>query len=419
MTYLPDLLKIFIPFAIIFQLLPLMIWLERKGSAYIQDRPGPNRANIQGIRIGGIIHSIADVLKLLFKEDITPNHVNKFFYTLAPFMALTFACLTFLVIPYADTITLGGEAFRFMAADINAGILFILAISSMGVYGVMLAGWSSNNKYSLLGGLRSSAQMISYELSMGLSVMAVILWTGSLSMQEMVTTQTASMWNWNFVLEPVACLIFIVSAFAETNRAPFDLPESESELVAGFHTEYSSIKFAMFFMAEYVHMIMASAIIVTLFFGGYQVPFLSSQNITTNANSILYYGLFAFAIVSLLIGVLLALKFKKGKFGDKRDYEVLVFGVPAILVGVFLFVGLILHGQLGLSPETSQWVTVGLQVLTLLAKTLFMCWVFIWVRWTLPRIRYDHLMNLGWKFMLPLAMVNVVVTALRIAFFAN
>lgn len=417
MTYLPDLLKIFIPFAIIFQLLPLMIWLERKGSAFIQDRPGPNRANIQGIRLGGIIHSIADVLKLLFKEDITPNHVNKFFYVLAPFMALSFACLTFMVIPYADTITLNGQAFSFMAADVNAGVLFILAISSMGVYGVMLAGWSSNNKYSLLGGLRSSAQMISYELSMGLAVMAVILWSGSLSMQSMVAEQTSTIWHWNFVREPLACLIFIVAAFAETNRAPFDLPESESELVAGFHTEYSSIKFAMFFMAEYVHMIVASAIIVTLFFGGYQLPFLSSQTITDNANSFLYYGLFGFAIVTLLIGVLLSLKFKKGNFGDKRDYEVLVFGVPAVVVGMFLFVGLILNGQLALSPEQSQWVTVGLQVLTLITKTLIMCWVFIWVRWTLPRIRYDHLMNLGWKIMLPLAMLNVVITALRIAYF--
>lgn len=409
-------LKLVVPFLLIFNLLPLLIWLERKGSAYIQDRPGPNRAAIMGIRVGGMIHNIADVLKLLFKEDIIPNHVNKFFYVLAPFTALFVACVTFMVIPFADAIPTQDGFFLFQGANIDAGILYILAITSLGVYGIMLAGWSSNNKYALLGGLRSSAQMISYELCMGLAIVTLVMWVGSLSLAKIVETQTHLPWNWFFLREPVACLIFIVSAFAETNRAPFDLPESESELVAGYHTEYSAMKFAMFFMAEYANMLIASALIATLFFGGWQVPFVSTEMLRSTAESSLFFGAIGFGLISIAAGSWLSLKFRKRKYNDKRDYEVLVFGVPAVAVGLALILATVLFGKLPLSATQTHIFAAVIQVLTFIGKTLSFCWMFIWVRWTVPRIRYDHLMNLGWKFMLPVAMANIVVSAIRMMF---
>ncbi len=414
-------LKVVIPFLVIFNLIPFLIWLERKGSAFIQDRPGPNRANIFGVRAGGLVHSLADVVKLLFKEDIIPNHVNKVFYIIAPIISLTVACITFVVIPFADTINVDNTFFSFQASNISAGILYILAMTSLGVYGIMLAGWSSNNKYALLGALRSSAQMISYELSMGLAIVSIVLRVGSLNLQDIVLHQSASPWLWNFLLDPLAWIIFVVSAFAETNRAPFDLPESESELVAGYHIEYSSIKFAMFFMAEYANMIIASALIITLFFGGWQVPFFSSDELRQNASHILQNLLWGVSLFSILAGGLLVKKFKRGHYGDSRDFEVLVFGVPALVVGVILLALLLIQpafvtNLLDLSYFASHVFVAILQILTFILKTLIMCWVFIWVRWTLPRMRYDHLMNLGWKIMLPFAMVNVVITALRVLF---
>jgi len=411
-----NILKIVVPFLVMFQIIPLLIWLERKGSAYIQDRPGPNRAAIQGVRLGGLFHALADVLKLITKEDIIPNHVNKIYYLAAPVIALTIACITFVVFPFAAPITIAGEVFTFQAANLNAGVLYILAVTSISVYGIMLAGWSSNNKYALLGGLRSSAQMISYELCMGLALMSLLMWTGSLGMNDIVTTQTQNVWRWNFMWEPIACLILIVSAFAECNRAPFDLPESESELVAGYHIEYSSMKFAMFFMAEYANMIIASALIITLFFGGWQVPFMSTTSLQDHAGGLLTFSLIAFSLLSLAGGFLLTRKYRKGKYGDKRDFEPLILGSGGLLVGFILIVAAILLSGINFSLESKMWIAAVFQILTFITKTLIMCWVFIWVRWTLPRIRYDQLMNLGWKFMLPLAMANVVITALRMYF---
>jgi NADH-quinone oxidoreductase subunit H len=406
------LLKILIPLLLILQLLPLMIWLERKVSALIQDRPGPERASILGVRLAGLVHSLADVLKLFTKEEIIPSGVHRPTYLMAPGIALFVALVTYLVVPFADTLSLtDGAAVVMQGTDLSVGILYILAISSLGVYGVMLAGWSSNNKYALLGGIRSSAQMISYELTLGLSLLSIIVMTGSFELGSMVTAQTHQVWNWHFFTQPLAALLFIVSTFAETNRAPFDLPEGESELVAGYHVEYSSMKFAQFFMAEYIHMIMASALIATVFLGGWQVPFVSTETLRTNAEMILQVGLIAFAVVSTLVGVLLISKFKRGKYGDKRDFEVLVLGVPAVLTGLALLVGVFLIGGVSLSADGAQYVAAGVQVLNFLGKILSMCLVFIWVRWTLPRFRYDQLMHLGWKVMLPLAMLNLLVTA--------
>jgi len=404
-------LKILIPFIVIMQLLPLLIWLERKGAAYIQDRRGPNRASIMGIRLGGVIHSLADVVKLIFKEDIFPTRANKFIYTLAPFLAMAVASTTFAVIPWAAPINWKGSVFSLQAADLNVGILYIFAIGSMGVYGIMLAGWGSNNKYSLLGGLRSSAQMISYELTLSLSVVGVLILAGSLELNTIVQNQGSNLLSWNVIRQPLGCLLFVVSSFAETNRLPFDLPEAEAELVAGYHVEYSSLKFALFFMAEYANMIIASALIATLFFGGWQIPFVSTDTLRTYAQPILYYSVLAAGVFSILAGWFLVRRKHKVVYHDARDRETKVLGFPAILVGMALVAGQVLLGPIVLGDSGSQIAMAVFQFGAFLLKILFFCWVFIWVRWTLPRFRYDQLMNLGWRVMLPLALLNVVVTA--------
>jgi NADH-quinone oxidoreductase subunit H len=308
-----------------------MTWVERRVAGIIQDRLGPNR-----VGFAGLLQPIADGIKFLFKEDVVPPHVYKPFYILAPMLIFIPALLGSAVIPFGDSIHLFGRDIALRVTDLNVGILFIFAMSAMGVYGIALAGWASNNKYSLMGGLRSSAQLISYELAMGLSVVGVLMTTGSLRLSEVVEAQSG--FHWNFYLQPLGFFIFMVAAFAETNRAPFDLPECESELVAGYHTEYSSMKFAMFMMAEYTNMITASALMVTLYFGGWQVPGLGS------------------------------------------------FGLPALAVSL-------------------------IQIGAFLLKTSFFLFVFVWVRWTLPRFRFDQLMDLGWKALFPLALLQIFITA--------
>ena len=309
----------------------VMIWSERRVSGWIQDRLGPNRVGPQGL-----LQPIADGIKFLFKEDLIPNHVDKPLYVLAPAMLLIPAMITVAVVPFGSSIELFGEPINLQIADINIGILYILAIASLGVYGVVIGAWASNNKYSLLGGLRSSAQMISYELTLGLSIIGVLMLSESLSLRDIAIAQGEGVWNC-FIHLP-AFLAFTTAMYAETNRLPFDLAEAEQELVAGYHTEYSSMKFAMFFMAEYMNMIVGSAVTVTLFLGGWH--FFGLENI----GGPVWSGIISFAIFS-------------------------------VKTGIFLF-------------------------------------VFIWVRWTLPRFRYDQLMNFGWKFLLPVALTSIVVTGI-------
>jgi len=407
--------KIVVPLFVILNIIPLLIWLERKGSAYIQDRRGPNRAAIFGvIRLGGLIHSLNDVIKLLFKEDIIPARVNRFFYHLAPFTAMSVALMTFAVIPFAAPMYWKGKLITFQAADLNAGLLFILAIASLGVYGVMLAGWSSNNKYSLLGGLRSSAQMISYEVVMSLAIISILMMAGSLELNQIIQAQGDKVWKWNFLRQPVACLLFIVAMFAESNRLPFDLPEGESELVAGFHVEYSSMKFALFFMAEYTHMIIASAFLSALFFGGWQVPFASTEFLRGHASQVLRIVLAGAILVHFVAGIGLLSRGKTNvltqKWGDRRDYEAIILGNGALLIALLLGAVLLYFWPIRLGRYGPQIVTAALQAAVFLGKILFFCWVFIWVRWTLPRFRYDQLMRLGWKFMLPLGLANILAT---------
>lgn len=412
--------KILIPFLIIFNLIPLLIWLERKGSAYIQDRRGPNRASLFGIRLGGLLHALTDVIKLLTKEDIIPSQVNKPFFLLAPFLSLLIACVTYAVIPFGapiDAITIGDKPLALQAASLNVGVLYILAMSSMGVFGIMLAGWASNNKYSLLGGLRSSSQMVSYEVSMGLAVLSVVILAGSFQLGDIAIDQGVFPWKWNVFRQPLACLIFIIAAFAETNRNPFDLPEGESEIV-GYHVEYSSMKFAMFFMAEYAHMIIASALIAFLFFGGWQVPFMSTDFLRDNAGVGLFFLLLGHAFVFALIGLVLLGKFKR-KYGDRRDYEVVVVGLPLILAGLSLALYTFVIGTFNMGPVGEQVFAAFVQFGVFMAKVLFFCWVFIWVRWTLPRFRFDQLMHLGWKVMIPLALANITATGVVMYFLKN
>ena len=326
-------LKMLLVFTVILVGVAMLTLAERKISAWIQDRIGPNRAGY-----GGLLQPAADGLKNIMKEETYPDAANMPLFILAPMLSFIPALITFAVIPFASPLSTRWGLVEMSVADLPIGFLFILAVSSLGVYGVVLAGWSSNNKYSLLGGLRSSAQMISYEVSMGMAAVAVLLLAGNVSLNAIVRQQQAMGWNVFPLL--IGFFIFCVAAFAETNRLPFDLPEAESELIAGYHTEYSAMKFSMFFIAEYSNMVTASALMVTLFFGGWDIP------------------------------------------GTQWD------NMPPWTVIKFLLTLAFFFGKL-----------------------LFFIFVYMWVRWTLPRFRYDQLMSLGWKFMLPLALCYIVITA--------
>ena len=316
----------------------VMTWIERRLSGVIQFRWGPNRVGPMGL-----FQPIADGIKFIMKEEILPEDAHRPTYVLAPAIALTTALCAFAVIPFGPTIELFGQQIRLVIVNLDGGLLFALAASSLGVYGLVCAGWSSRNKYSLMGGLRSSAQMISYELALGLSLIGVLLVSGTLRPVSIVEQQAGWFWNWNVFggWQLLGFIIFVIAGFAETNRLPFDLPEAESELVAGYHTEYSSMKFAMFFMAEYIAMITIASLAVTLFLGGYQL------------------------------------------------------GFPVPFEG---------------------WPLWLLQIGAFLAKVGFFMVLFVWVRWTLPRFRYDQLMRIGWKRLFPLALVNIFVSGLLVAF---
>ena len=303
---------------------------ERKVAAFIQDRLGPDRAGPWGL-----LQPLADGIKLFFKEEFMPNTADKFLYILGPSLTMFVALLTSAVIPWGPDIVIAGKTYPLQVADINIGVLYILAILSIGVYGIMIGGWASNNKYGLLGAIRASSQMISYELAMSLAIIAIVMMTGSLSMREIVAQQQG--FNWNVFYQPLGFLIFVVCAFAETNRSPFDLPECETELVGGYHTEYSSMKLGFYLFAEYINMFVSGAVMATIFFGGYHFPGLD---------------------------------------------------------------------RLGLSPNLFAFASF----LVLFAKITFFGFLFMWIRWTLPRFRFDQLMRMGWKMLIPLAILNILVT---------
>ncbi len=314
-------------------------YAERKVAAVIQDRRGPNRAGPFGL-----FQPLADGLKLFFKEEIIPLTSNKFLFILGPSLAMITAMLTSAVIPWGSTITIAGRTIDLQIADVNIGILFVFAVVSLGVYGIMIGGWASNNKFSLIAAVRGASQVISYELAMGLSIIALVMMTGSLSMKSIVEQQMQGGWGgllgWNIIYQPIGFLIFITCAFAECNRTPFDLPEAENELNFGYHQEYSSMKLGFYLFAEYINMFISSAVMATLYFGGYDIPFVDEAS---------------------------------------------------------------------LAASWGQNIVAFLGVLSLLAKIVFFLFVFMWVRWTIPRFRYDQLMDLGWKKLIPLALVNMLI----------
>ena len=415
------LLKILFMFLLIMGMVPALIWAERKGAAFIQDRTGPNRASILGVRLAGLVHPIADVLKLLFKEDATPEDRHKALYNLAPWLVMTVALSTYAVIPFGDHLTVNGRQIPLVVADLNVGVLYVLAIASLGTYGVVMAGWAANNKFTFLGGIRSTAQMISYEISMGLALMGLLLVFSSLRITDIVAGQGELLFGflpkWGVVVQPLGFVLFITAVFAETNRNPFDLPEGESEIVAGYHLEYSSLKFALFFMAEYCHMVVGAALIATLYFGGYQIPWLPRPVLEANAGTLLTVKLVAAALFSVWIALLFLRRVQRerGKFGDARDREP-VLGLLFWAALAALAAGGLLLRPWAVGPVGADLVATLFQVGAFTAKVVFFAWLFIWVRWTLPRFRYDQLMNLGWKVMLPLGLANLVVTAIVAAF---
>src|SRR5450432_3665735 len=386
-----SLIKAVVVFAVLMTTLAYLQWVERKVIAHIQVRPGPYRVGPHGL-----LQPLADVIKLITKEDMMPPYANKVFFLLAPFLAITMALLSISVIPFGPAITVAGHTTWMQLTDLNIGVLFILAASSMGVYGIALAGWSSNNKYALLGGLRSSAQMISYELPMSLAIAAPLLISNTLSLHDLVMKQQGSILNWNILHGPfpqiVSFIIFIIAAFAETNRVPFDLPEAENELVAGFHTEYSSMKFASFFMAEYANMITVSCMAVLLFLGGWVAPWPAAYG-----SSYVPAVIFAAAgLVALYHGA------NAARQRDKRTLP--VFGLIFLLIAVVF-----------LLPVVQSWL---LPLFWFCAKTGFILFAFMWVRGTLPRFRYDQLMGFTWKFLFPAAMLNLLVTGFLVAWFS-
>lgn len=315
-------------------------YAERKVAAFIQDRVGPDRAGVFGI-----LQPLADGVKMFMKEEIIPVSSNRFLFVLGPCIAMLTALMTGVVVPWGNNITINDTAYSLQITDINIGILYVFGVLSIGVYGIMIGGWASNNKFSLMGAIRASAQMISYEIAMGFSIIALVMMTGTLSLKEITEFQTGGVggeWNfWNIVYQPLGFIIFLVCAFAECNRTPFDLAECETELIGGYHTEYSSMKLGFYLFAEYINMFISSAIISTLYFGGYNFPFMHDLGLSGN-------------MVTLL-------------------------GTAALFLKIFFFI-----------------------------------FFFMWIRWTIPRFRYDQLMNLGWKILIPLSILNIAITGIVI-----
>lgn len=318
-------------------------WAERKVAAFLQDRIGPNRAGIFGL-----LQPLADGLKLFSKEEITPKDSNKFLFILGPSLAMIVACMTGAVIPWSTPFEIGDRVVVPQIADVNIGFLYILGVLSLGVYGIMIGAWASNNKYSLMGGLRAASQIISYELPMGIVLITILMMTGSLKLSDIVLYQQEHAWF--ILLQPLGFIIFLVCSFAETNRTPFDLPEAENELIGGYHSEYSSMKMGFFLFAEYINMFISALVISTIYFGGYDIPFVDDATLT---NAIGMNG------------------------------------------------------------------TAILNFLSLFAKACFFIFFYMWVRWTIPRFRYDQLMDLGWKKLLPLALINMLITGLVILLLNN
>lgn len=402
----------------------VLVWMERRGAGFFQDRAGPNRCNVMGFRAGGLIQNIADAVKLIFKEDVVPGHIkHKFYFILAPMLVFITALLCFAVIPFADVLVLGEKHYIMQAIPMDIGILWFLAIVGFGVYGIILAGWSSHNKYGVLGGLRAAAQVISYEIPMGLALVSLLAVYGTVNMTEMAQYQGQLLFGfipmWGVVLQPLGVIIFIVAAFAETNRTPFDLAEGESEIVAGFHVEYSSMKFALFFMGEYVAMFVSSALIITLYFGGFQIPWLTTETLVAWARPVAILLMIGLPVIAFFFGEWMKKNNRSHypRANDPRVRETTVY-IAVLWSLVVLLEIIFLVYLIFASGGTADRILVALlQIGTFLFKTFLMCFVYVWVRWTLPRFRYDQLQKIGWEKLLPLALLNIFVTSAIIVSF--
>ncbi len=323
---------IFVVFAVTMLMAMYSTWAERKVAAFLQDRVGPNRAGW-----GGLLQPLADGMKLFAKEEFIPNTPNKFLFVVGPGIAMSTALMTSAVIPWGDRFHLFGRDILLQATDLNVGILYFIGVVSLGVYGIMIGGWASNNKFSLIGAVRAASQMVSYEVAMGLSIIALVMMTGTLSLRE-ISAQQSGM-NWNVFYQPLSFIIFLICAFAETNRTPFDLPECETELIGGYHTEYSSMKMGFYLFAEYANMFVSSTLLAVMFFGGYNYP--------------------------------------------------------------------------GMSWAVENWGVNIANIIGMLALFIKLCgfiFFYMWVRWTIPRFRYDQLMHLGWRILIPLSIINIMIT---------
>ena len=330
---------------------PVLTWVERKQSAIMQDRIGANRADIMGFTALGLFHAIADAIKMFTKEDFIPQGANRFLHTLSPIIALIPAILTFAVVPFGGQYELWGTKINLVISDLDVGLLFVFAIASIATYGYVIAGWASNNNWSLLGSMRTASQMISYEVTMGLTIVGVLMVYGTMKLTEIGAAQEDFL-NWGFFLQPVGFFMFLAASIAENKRIPFDAPEAESELVAGYFTEYSGLKFGMFFMSEFIEMVTIGAIVTILFFGAWHIPFLPSATLLSWLDFL----------------------------GTNWANLILMF----IHIGVFF------------------------------AKVIFFIWFQMIIRWTLPRFRYDQIMKLGWKILLPLSLANILITGIVI-----
>jgi NADH-quinone oxidoreductase subunit H len=347
-----ELAKVLLVLVGVMTLAAILTWMERKQSAVMQDRIGANRASILGFRAYGLFQILADGIKMFVKEDFSPQTEHPFLHTLAPFLSGFFALIGFAAIPFGNTVSLFGHDIRLQIIDLNVGILYVFAAMSLGIYGVVLAGWTSNNNYAFLGGMRGSSQMFSYEITIGATILGILMIFESMSLQTIVQKQGELIWGfipkWGIVVQPLGCLLFLVAGIAETKRIPFDLPEGESEII-GYFVEYSSMKFGVFMLTDFIETALIAALVTTLFFGGWQVPYLMGDGF-------LLPGGFHFALGGLTVSIL----------------QVSAYGL----------------------------------------KVLILCWFLLLVRWTLPRFRYDQLMRLGWKMVFPLSLVNLLVTSL-------
>ena len=448
------LLPVVIPL-VIFQILPLLVLIERRGAAFIQDRAGPNRAYIYipiigvKLRAFGMIYNATDAVKLLFKENFIPPFVHKSYYIFAPGIPVVTALVGLALIPWFSPIAyaVGNAATGVLHGqliDANSGILMLFAMGGLSVYGVVLGSWASNSKYSLLGGMRASAMMISYEVSMGLSVMGMLMLVGSLSLTNVVEWQSAH--TWGIVVQPIGFLLFLVSMFAECARNPFDVAEGESELVAGFHTEFNGVKFMTFMTAEYLHVIAASLLLATLYLGGYgllpfplplngvSAPWVDLDTEWLKGHIGLVAGLMVIGLGLGLLGFAYLLTGRKKTYAGNdanavlkaeraKEYSLYIaafslLGLGSLAGGAALIALLSSAGTSTVVNGVTVWpgwvnaVTALVQFHILIGKTLLFCWLFVWVRWTLPRFRYDQIMALGWKVMLNIALVNLLVTAI-------